>query len=66
MLHVNPQLERKGLLVVYDPLDEVRTCVLDLDLYYTGLVDTARLRRDSSFEFEVTVPVGGMTWYVFE
>jgi hypothetical protein len=78
MLHVNPGLEQKGMLVVYNPLDEGRTRALEVDLYYTGLVDTARLRheggdpievalrRDSSLELEVSVPAGGMTWYVIE
>jgi hypothetical protein len=78
MLHVNPRLERKGMLVVYNPLDEPRTATLDVDLYYTGLVDRARLRheggepvdvalrRDSSFDLELTVPAGAMTWYVIE
>ena len=76
MLHVNPQLEEKGMLVVFNPLEEEITRVLEVDLYYTGLVDRVevgeaggrtrelRLDRDYGLELEVTIPAGGMAWYV--
>jgi hypothetical protein len=78
MLHVNPTLARKGMLVVYNPLEREVTRTLRPNVYYTGLSDTARVRheggdlvelpidRDYDIELEVTVPAGGMTWYVLE
>ena len=76
ILHVNPQLENKGMLCVYNPLDHDVTKTLRINLYYTGLTDRAYfsvggdapvvydLARDYSIEIEVTVPAGGMQWYV--
>ena len=76
MLHVNPALEDKGMLVVFNPLDEPVIRKLKIPLYYTGLTETARvykegssgvemrLERDYSVEIEVEVPAGGMSWYV--
>jgi len=78
MLHVNPRLDRKGMLVVYNPLAEEVTRTLAVNLYYTGLDEIARvsheggaaveleLARDYGIELEVTVPAGGMTWFVIE
>ncbi|MHB8972971.1 MAG: hypothetical protein ACYC3X_01400 [Pirellulaceae bacterium] len=76
MLHVNPALEEKGLLVVFNPLDEPIRQTLRVNLYYTGLTETARvrdlagqeatlqLRRDYAIDLPVEVPAQGMTWYV--
>jgi hypothetical protein len=76
MLHVNPQLNEKGMLVVFNPLDEPVRRTLDVNLYYTGLTDTAqiesaqgdtqtiKLQRNYHIEIPVEVPAGGMTWYV--
>ena len=76
MLHVNPALEEKGLLVVFNPLDEPVRQTLHVNLYYTGLTETARvcdpagqerslpLRRDYTIDLPVEVPAQGMTWYV--
>jgi len=78
MLHVNPQLPEKGLLVVFNPLNEPRTRILRVNLYYTGLTEVARIRegnakskkfklaRDYTVELPVTVPPQGMSWYVIE
>jgi hypothetical protein len=76
MLHVNPALEEKGLLVVFNPLDKPVSQTLQINLYYTGLTETARvldptgqerslqLQRDHTIELSVEVPAQGMTWYV--
>jgi len=76
MLHVNPRLEEQGMLVVFNPLEREVTRTLEVDLYYTGLTDVATLTgadgesrtiplaRDWSIPVEVTVPAGGMSWYV--
>lgn len=78
MLHVNPQLRRKGMLVVFNPRDETIETTLNVNLYYTGLTDVAQIRplggpperrpldRKYSVELPVKVPGGGMSWYVIE
>lgn len=44
VLHVNPQLEEKGMLAIFNPLDEPVERTLSVDLYYTGLTERAALR----------------------
>ena len=78
MLHVNPQLDRKGMLVVYNPTDREITRHLRIPLYYAGISEQAtikpkdrqatnqRLDRDYKIEFEVTVEANGMNWFVIE
>ncbi|MEM8680519.1 MAG: alpha-galactosidase, partial [Planctomycetota bacterium] len=75
ILHANPKLTTKGLLCVYNPLDEEVTQTLRVNLYYTGLNDTAqvsangaatvtvKLARDFHVDLPVTVPARGMSWY---
>jgi hypothetical protein len=74
MLHVNPKLGTKGMLVVFNPLDREVTRTLDIDLYHTGLTGSARvspmggdesahpLHRASRLHLPVTVPAGGVFW----
>ncbi|MSU61516.1 MAG: alpha-galactosidase [Pedosphaera sp.] len=78
MLHVNPNLKEKGLLVVFNPLNEPVTKNLRVNLYYTGLTDSARIRekggsakrfklsRDYSLELPVRVSAQGMNWFTVE
>jgi hypothetical protein len=78
MLHVNPRLDEKGMLVVFNPLPEERSRTIRVNLSYTGLTDSARVRheggtpvehtiaRDGTIRLDVTVPAEGMTWYVLE
>jgi hypothetical protein len=78
MLHVNSGLQTRGMLVVFNPLDEPVTRTLSVPLYYTGLTETALVRReenapkqmplaaDRTMRLDVSVPAGGMTWYVIE
>lgn len=78
LLHVNPALQEKGLLMVYNPLDhEVRRTLL-VPLYYTGLTRTATIRlqdgtaqrmtldRDYRVNLPVRVAAQGVSWFVFE
>ena len=77
MLHVNPRLEDRALLMVFNPLDEPRTKTIRVPLYYAGLVDRARvsqedgpwrevsLDRGYAVELEVTVPARGRSCFVF-
>jgi hypothetical protein len=74
MLHVNPRLPTKGMLVVFNPLGEPVTRTLDVDLYYTGLRDRAALAfedgpaelvpldRRGRARIPVTIPAGTFTW----
>jgi len=78
LLHVNPHLPQKGLLVVHNPLEVDVQRTLSVDLYYTGLTGLARvreqggeakeLRLDRRFRIElpVTVPARGWNWFVVE
>jgi hypothetical protein len=78
MLHVNPRLGTRGLLAVFNPLDKEVTRTLGVDLYYTGLEDTAlvidetgarrelALGRDHRIALEVTVPGNSMRWFRVE
>lgn len=78
MLHVNPELEEKGLAVFYNPLDTAITRTIRLPLYYTGLDKKARiseqgrkarkyrLSRDYTVDLTVTIPANGYTWFVIK
>jgi hypothetical protein len=78
MLHVNPKLDHKGMLLVYNPTSEPITKSLHVNLYYTGLSQQARvkekdgdarvetLNRDYSIDLPVTVQAKGMNWFVIE
>ena len=78
MLHVNPMLNEKGMLVVFNPLSGSVSKKLHVNLYYTGLTRTARVReegraakrfkleRDYSIELPVRVPAQGMAWFSIE
>ncbi|MCX7424512.1 MAG: alpha-galactosidase [Planctomycetia bacterium] len=78
ILHVNPRLKEKGLAMVYNPLERPVNRVLKLPLYYTGLTDTATVRReggeavkykldrDYSVEVPIEATAAGVTWIVVE
>jgi len=78
MLHANPKLKHKGMLVVFNPLGRPVTKTLRVNLYYTGLAETARFRpeggpaktykldRDYRVSLPVQVAPEGMTWFVIE
>ena len=77
-LHVNPRLAECGLAVFYNPLPEAIERRIRVPLYYAGLTDRARVRREdgSSEEIplardyiaELTVKIAakGRTWLVFQ
>ncbi len=78
LLHADPALREKGLLMVYNPLDREVSRTLTVPLYYTGLSGQAVVRREDGpgqtypldpgqkVELPVTVPARGVTWFVFE
>lgn len=76
ILHVNPHGREKGLLMIYNPLDEPITREIEADLYYTGLKDQAGVRendgavkrialRGSKANLKVTIPAKGQRWFIF-
>ncbi len=78
MLHVNPKLKRKGMLVVFNPLKTSVEKTIRVNLYYTGLSETARISEkdnvtntypiDRLFNVDIPakIPAEGMSWYVIE
>ncbi|MBS1705276.1 MAG: alpha-galactosidase [Armatimonadetes bacterium] len=76
ILHVNPKLNVKGMLLVWNPTDMALTQELAVPLYYTGLLESATvsesdqaptsmpLDRFSNMLIKVTVPARGMKWFV--
>jgi hypothetical protein len=76
MLHVNPALQEKGMVVVFNPTADAITESLRINLYYTGIETTARiagadgqaatytLDRDYGVDLPVAVPAGGFAWFV--
>ena len=76
MLHVNPRLETKGLLAVYNPTDQAMAKTIRVPLYYTGLVGSATvtdkrgeagkvtLDAHQRMELALSVPASGFSWFV--
>ena len=77
-MHVNPSLKTRALAMLYNPLPKEITRQIRLPLYYTGLTNSARLRRengktetlriecDASATVNVTIPARGRTWLIVE
>lgn len=78
LMHANPKLEQKGMLVVFNPLDRVVDREIPINLYYTGRTGTARVREKENAsstlqldphgrsQLNVKLPPRGATWFVFE
>jgi hypothetical protein len=78
ILHVNPQLPQKGMLVLYNPLPSAIEREIKVPLYYTGLTDKAVLKeqsgsvreytldRDYSITVKVNIPAKATQWFVIE
>lgn len=78
MMKVNSELPTRGLVMVYNPLNEDVTRTLDLPLYYTGLTESATVRHnngqtqshelDESYNIhvEVTIPSNDRVWFLIE
>ena len=77
-LHVNPALDHRAMVVVYNPLNEAVERTLQLPLYYAGLTGQVRARdregkaltltldRQDRANVPVRVPANGVTWLVLE
>ncbi|MEN6457495.1 MAG: hypothetical protein ABFC63_01070 [Thermoguttaceae bacterium] len=78
LLHVNPRLSEKGLVMVYNPLERPAKTTLQLPLYYTGLTRSAAIRRedgpptvyklDRTYHAELPIAMAphSVTWFVIE
>ncbi|MBX3120483.1 MAG: hypothetical protein KF784_15600 [Fimbriimonadaceae bacterium] len=76
ILHANPALERKGMVMVYNPTHEPLTQEITLPLYYTGIENECmigeqdksskkvKLSRDYKITIKPTVPQMSCIWYV--
>jgi hypothetical protein len=78
LLHVNPKLSTKGLLMLYNPLKVSITRTIKVPLYYTGLEKMAVIREkegaakkyplDRKYEIELTFSIApeSYTWFTIE
>ncbi len=78
LLHVNPALKTKALLMLYNPLKEAITRTIRVPLYYSGLTDQVTIREkegkqltkklDRKYEIELSFSIGpgSYTWFVIE
>lgn len=77
-IHVNPEIEEKGLAMFFNPTESDIERKIKLPLYYTGLSDRAkisveggkyrtyRINRDYTVDIIVKIPANGHTWIVVE
>ena len=78
IMHVNPLLKTKGLLMLYNPLKEKITRTIMVPLYYTGLTNMAQLKEkegaarsyklNRNYEIQLTFSIEpeSYTWFVIE
>jgi hypothetical protein len=78
ILHVDPKGEEKGLLMIYNPLNESITRKIEIPVYYTGLKDKASVQeqeskskvysinRDYKISLSVTIPAKGYQYYIIK
>ena len=78
ILHVDPQGEEKGLLMIYNPLDEEITRTIELPVYYTGLSSKAivheqeeepivfDIARDYTISLTVALPAKGYNYFILK
>jgi hypothetical protein len=78
IMHVNPSLKEKGLVMLYNPLDKPLAKSIKLPVYYTGKHNEVSIRekggapqsykadRNYDVQVNVTIPANGYTWLVVE
>jgi hypothetical protein len=78
IMHVNPQLKNKALLMLYNPTNERITRIINLPLYYSGLTEHASIReregnrkkyslnREYEVPLNVTLEPESYSWWVIE
>ncbi|NIJ53926.1 alpha-galactosidase [Dyadobacter arcticus] len=78
IMHVNPNLKEKGLVMLYNPLNDAISRIIKLPVYYSGKHDMLKIREkegaaktykvDRNYDVTLTVniPAKGYTWLVME
>src|SRR6478735_5561048 len=78
IMHVNPQLKIKGLIMLYNPLKTKITRTILIPVYYTGLTGKAlvseqdkpaktyQINRNYDVELTFSIEPESYTWYVVE
>lgn len=78
ILHVNPQIKEKGLVMFFNPLKHKIERNIQLPLYYTGLKSFAKIsvkngvpktyKLDNAYQakLNIEIPAEGYTWLVIE
>ncbi len=78
VMHVNPQLDIKALLMLYNPLKEKITRTIKIPMYYTGLTTLGVVRekgvapkvyplnRDYEMELTFSIEPESYTWFEIE
>lgn len=78
MMHVNPFIRHKGMVVVFNPTDRDITKEMRLPLYYTGLKGKATvtssdgskqnffLNREGELLLPVSIKAQGVSWFLIE
>ena len=78
IMHVNPFIQHKGMVVVFNPTDRDITKEMRLPLYYTGLKGKAivmaedgkrkeyKLDDEAHLSLPVSVKAQGTTWFLIE
>ncbi len=78
ILHVNPDGEEKGLIMLYNPLESAITREITIPVYYTGLHEKVLLEdnmgnrqnltvnRDYEITINVTIPEKGYGYFVLK
>ncbi len=77
-IHVNPSLQQKGFVMLYNPTKEKITRTIKLPLYYTGLATSATvidmsgavkkytINRNYEIDFTFSIAPDTYTWFVIE
>lgn len=78
MMHVNPFIGHKGMVIVFNPTDKEITKEMRLPLYYTGLKGKAtitggdgskksyQLNRKEELTLPVSIKAGATAWFLIE
>jgi len=78
VMHVNPQLKTKALMMLYNPLKERITRTIKVPLYYAGLTNTASVREkdgiaknytlNRNYEIEISFSIApeSYTWFIVQ
>ncbi|WP_316791150.1 LamG-like jellyroll fold domain-containing protein [Pedobacter frigoris] len=78
MLHVNAQIEEKGMFVVFNPTEKAITKAVKVPLYYAGLKGKATitdqdgksnvltLNDQQEAQLTVSIPAGGFGWFLIK